>query len=140
MELNATEKQVEDMLSDVLYKDDVKENVKKVFDVIEKEEYDVEDYPVVDEWIRDCYNSPKKYEIILAIMNEILQGWGIGHMRKEGVNVSRYFNDIICVYVELGNSYCLTVCFDTDLGVFEICSTGDFWENWRKNHSDIVEA
>ncbi len=80
--------------------------------------------------INECYNKPDRVDLQLTAINEILEGFGI-----ESIEVSsdlfqdRYYWNSIGLYVNLGDTYTLTVIYNTVDRLFEFTSWGDYFES-----------
>ena len=69
----------------------------------------------------DIYN-------IMKTANKILHGYGIEAIHDEDIFVSKYYQDIVAEYINMGDSYVPTLLYDTREGKFDIISYGDFVE------------
>ncbi len=87
---------------------------------------DPRNYSNVKNWLRQCYNKPSTDELKMCAINKALQGYGI-----EPVRTSKWKNgfwcDILCTYVNMGDSYIPTVIHHRKHG-FMIASIGDVIE------------
>jgi hypothetical protein len=83
-------------------------------------------FPMVREWIDACFNEPCSDELKMHAINQALEGYGI-----ESVRTSKWKNghccDILCTYVNMGDSYIPTVIHHRKHG-FMIASIGDVIE------------
>lgn len=70
----------------------------------------------------------------LERINEILGGHGIEPIRHESAWVSQYYQDIIALYVNMGDTYSDTIVYDTEQGRFYNCSWGSWFECWESNN------
>lgn len=68
--------------------------------------------------------------------NKILDGHGVEGVSGEGADLGKYWRDTILLYVNLGDTYDKTVCYDTDEEEFFIGSWGDFIEKWESEEED----
>lgn len=84
------------------------------------------DYPSVKKWIIECYNSPSIDGLIMCALNEILEGHGIESIKGEWQN--GYWCDIQATYVNMGDTYAMTIINDRDLGFVMTC-IGDHIEH-----------
>lgn len=65
--------------------------------------------------------------------NAILDGHGVeGIKAEDGYQVDRFWRDTILIYVNQGDTYETTICYDTEEGAFFVGSWGDFVEEWEK--------
>src|SRR5258706_13419885 len=64
--------------------------------------------------------------------NEVLDGHGVEAIAGEGSDLGKYWRDTILLYVNLGDTYDTTICFDPDEEEFFIGSCGAFFEEWEK--------
>jgi len=76
-------------------------------------------------WINQCYNRPKEYALRMCAYNEILQGLGIEAHYGEWQN--GYWCDIEFTYVNMGDSYSLTIIHHRDKG-WMVGTIGDLVE------------
>lgn len=60
--------------------------------------------------------------------NKILGGYGVENIRDERNFVSHYWQDTVLLYVNMGDTYDPTLCYDTDDKEYFIGSWGDFVE------------
>ena len=85
-----------------------------------------ETFYTVKKWIAQGYNKPSSDELKMAAINEALGGYGI-----ESVRTSKWQNghwcDILCTYVNMGDSYIPTVIHHRKHG-FMVASIGDVIE------------
>ncbi len=87
---------------------------------------DPETFGTVAQWVSVCFNKPNADELKLRAINEVLQGYGIESLRttkwKNG-----YWCDILCTYVNMGDSYIPTIIHHRKHG-FMVSSIGDITE------------
>jgi hypothetical protein len=87
---------------------------------------DPETFKTVQSWISQSSNKPNSDDLKLAAINEILEGYGLEGLRttkwKNG-----YWGDILCTYVNMGDSYISTVIHHRKHG-FMVSSIGDIIE------------
>jgi hypothetical protein len=78
---------------------------------------------------KQCYNRPDTIQEKLTAINELIDGHGV-----EAIQVSselyqdRYYGNCIGEYVNLGDTYELTVIWNTIDHEFEFISWGDYFE------------
>lgn len=87
---------------------------------------DPEIYPSVKAWISQCHNKPNADELKMCAINEILEGYGIKSVRTSKWK-NGYWCDILCTYVNMGDSYIPTVIHHRKHG-FTVASIGDVIE------------
>lgn len=80
----------------------------------------------VQKWVAQCYNMPSAAELIMEAANEVLGGFGVECIR--GRYVDRYHMDIQAVYVNMGDTYDLTLLLDHETGRYCLTSVGDWFE------------
>jgi hypothetical protein len=80
-------------------------------------------FSTVREWIDACFYDPCSDELKMQAINEVLEGYGIESVRttkwKNG-----YWGDILCSYVNMGDSYIPTVIHHRKHG-FMVAPIGD---------------
>jgi hypothetical protein len=87
---------------------------------------DLETFQSVQSWISQCYNRPSTEELQLHAINQILEGYGIESLRTTKFK-NGYWCDILCAYVNMGDSYIHTVIRHRKHG-FMVASIGDIIE------------
>ena len=84
------------------------------------------DYSNVRDWMKQCFNEPSADSLKMCAINQVLEGYGI-----EAVRTSKWKNgywcDILCAYVNMGDSYIPTVIHHRKHG-FMVASIGDVIE------------
>lgn len=111
---------------------------KRILDLIKEDSAYMNDscpalkYRSVQNWMSQCFNRPNDHELILCAINQILEGHGVECIRDENVYVSRYYGDVIAEYINMGDTYLMTIVYDTAREKFLICSWGDFYESYKK--------
>ena len=90
-------------------------------------------YNSVSYWVKQCYNEPSKEEKIEVALNQILEGFGIETISGDYVNP--FYQTIIALYVNLGDTYIATLLFDTNKKRWLITSFGDFVEKNQKKYN-----
>ncbi len=76
----------------------------------ETDYWQLESYPAGKQRIDECYNNPAKYDVKLHIIQSIIGGFGIEAIRKE--NTSQDDNAWIIDYINMGDSYKSTICYN----------------------------
>ena len=83
-------------------------------------------FSMVQEWLDACFCDPSSDELKMNAINQVLEGYGI-----ESVCTSKWKNgywcDILCTYVNMGDSYIPTVIHHRKHG-FIVASIGDIIE------------
>lgn len=83
-------------------------------------------YASVALWIRQCFNTPKRIELKMLAINEILEGHGVEAIFSEG----EMWPDM--EYVNMGDAYNATVVYDYIDGKFIVTTWGDWIEHAEK--------
>lgn len=68
--------------------------------------------------------------------NDALGGHGVESVSGKGSNLGKYWRDTILLYVNLGDTYDTTICFDPDEEDFFVGSWGEFLEEWEQSEED----
>ena len=87
---------------------------------------DPRNYSNVKNWLRQCHNEPSADELKMCAINQALQGYGIESVRTSKWK-NGYWGDILCTYVNMGDSYIPTVIHHRKHG-FMVSSIGDVVE------------
>jgi len=64
----------------------------------------------------------------LNFANKVMNGYGVEAVRDENIWVDNYWHNTGLLYVNMGDTYKTTLCYDTDKGTFFIGSWGDWAE------------
>ena len=80
----------------------------------------------VKNWVSQCHNVPAYNELQMCAINEILEGYGIESVRTSKWK-NGYWCDILCTYVNMGDSYIPTLINHRKHG-FMVASIGDIIE------------
>lgn len=91
-------------------------------------------YASVKQWVNSCYNRPADVELIMSAINEELECYGVEGVSIEGVYINRYWSDTLALYCNGGDTYHVTILYDTDKDRFIIASWGDFYERASNEH------
>ena len=87
---------------------------------------DPETFGSVSFWVSVCFSKPSSDELKMLAINDVIKGYGI-----ESVRTSKWKNghwcDILCTYVNMGDSYIPTVIHHRKHG-FMVSSIGDIIE------------
>ena len=86
-------------------------------------------FPKTQGWVNSCFNSPRKSEIKLAALNELLLGCGVEPVTHEFIHVDSYYGNVVGSYVNLGGTYANTILLDHINNKWKITSWGDFFES-----------
>jgi len=81
-------------------------------------------FPSVEKWIGECFNPPSRQEKVHLAINEILGGYGVEAIRDNRWD-NHFYMDIGLVYVNMGDAYTPTVCYDTRKDQWIVSSWGD---------------
>jgi hypothetical protein len=94
----------------------------------------------LDEILAKASNEgPDKVDDAMKEANRILDGHGIEAIQGDDAWVDRYWRDTVLVYVNMGDTYDTTVCYDTEEGEFFVGSWGDFMEEWEQEEEEDEE-
>ena len=80
----------------------------------------------VKNWVSQCHNVPAYNELQMCAINEVLEGYGIESVRTSKWK-NGYWCDILCSYVNMGDSYSPTVIQHRKHGSM-VASIGDVIE------------
>ena len=107
-----------------------KETSKKILSVIEETDKEaLSSYESVKKLVNQCYNPPSLFNCRLVALNELLGGCGIEYVP----NYDEGFPDIGGIdYVNMGDSYIMTIIYDHEREEFIISSYGDYLEENMK--------
>lgn len=73
------------------------------------------------EWLERCYNPPSELELKMSAIDELLGGFGVEPIYAHGqVQVDSYHMDVLGVYVNMGDSYRITVTLDHENERFRV--------------------
>lgn len=78
------------------------------------------------------YGDHKAIDDILNVANSLFDGHGIEAIR--GMRHDRYYQDIVALYVNMGDTYNTTLLFDAVKTKFHVTSWGDFVEVKTKSY------
>jgi hypothetical protein len=95
-----------------------------------REEYQ-KHFPNTDKWIASCYNMPRRYEVIMNMFNELLEGFGVEAIESDRY-IDNYFRYFCMEYVNLGDTYDLTIVYLTEEDRFICSSYGDMIEFFER--------
>ena len=89
-----------------------------------------EQYESVAKWIKQCYHKPRKVELALEAINEILGGCGVEQITDNQWHA--YWCDGGLLYVNMGDAYTCTVIYNTRKDKWLVGAWGDVVERDRK--------
>ena len=84
------------------------------------------------EWVRQCFHRPSDAELQMHAADVLLGGFGVEAIRPEGAYVDSYHFDVVAEYVNFGDTYDMTLVYDTDEGEFYVTSWGGWLEAWEQ--------
>ena len=80
---------------------------------------------------------PKNYspndtqvDATMKYANKVMDGYGVEAVRDENIWVDRYWQNTGLLYVNKGDTYITTLCYDTDKDIYFIGSWGDWAEKY----------
>lgn len=97
-------------------------------------EFDSKDLASLVHEMMERTDSHQKVDSVLD--NNLLEGHGIEAIRGE-YHVNNYYHDIVALYVNMGDTYNLTLLYDTDRGKFYVTTMGDWVEKNDKRYAII---
>ena len=80
-------------------------------------------FPRTNSWAAGCYHKPRRVELILSALNELLGCYGVEAFRGRG---DQY--PAIAEYLNTGDTDSPTLLFRRDTGTFRLTTWGDFFE------------
>lgn len=80
------------------------------------------DYRSVQDWERQCYNKPRYGERLMYAINEILNGYGVECLTREGEIAPEY------EYINMGDTYALTILRHVETERVIVSTMGDIAE------------
>ena len=75
-------------------------------------------------------NTHSRIDEALDAINKTLGGYGVEAIVDNGWD--RYYQDLGVLYVNMGDTYCQTVCYDTRKEKWMVCSWGDIVDGNQK--------
>jgi len=112
------------------------ETIDSIYKVINGE-VDLSQFKSVNHLRKQCYNPPNELNEKLEALNELIDGFGIESSRMENYYKDHYWSDCICLYVNQGDSYALTIIYDVVNDRFEFTSWGDWIEAMEQYLIDL---
>lgn len=80
-----------------------------------------------------CWSEHDAIDKALNYANKVLKGYGIEAIRTTE-HYNRYYQDIGLLYVNLGDTYKTTLCYEVEKEYFFVSSFG----NWVESNMNIV--
>ncbi len=87
-------------------------------------------YGRVESWVNQCHNMPSDDELIMAAIDEELEGFGVEAIR--GRHVDNYHFDTQAVYVNQGGTYDITILHDNETGNYILTAYGDWFQSHER--------
>ena len=85
--------------------------------------------PATSKWVNQCHNEPRRSEIKMEALNELLHGYGVEALRIEDAHVDNFHFDIVASYLNTGDTYSPTILLDHEESKFRLTTWGDFMES-----------
>ncbi len=82
----------------------------------------------------DGAETHEDVDATLELANDVLgkgRAFGTEALPVEGAHVDGYYREFIALYVNVGDPYRATLCYDTDAGDFFVGGWGSFLEEWE---------
>jgi hypothetical protein len=83
--------------------------------------------PSVERWALQCFNRPAQIELLLSAANDLLDGFGV-----EPLETQEEWETLTSgprrEYINMGETYAVTLIYDHDHGRFFLASYGDVVE------------
>lgn len=80
-------------------------------------------FPRTDAWAAAYFHKPRRIDLILSALNELLECHGVEAFRGRGDQ-----SHAIAEYLNTGDTYSATILFRHDTGTFRLTTWGDFYE------------
>jgi hypothetical protein len=77
----------------------------------------------------DGARGTKSVDEALETANKLIEGYGIEAIRGEAPTYRFYYQDIVALYVNTGDTYTGTVVYDVEKQQFQLTTFGD-WVEW----------
>ena len=104
----------------------------KIKEVIKDQGIKLDQFKSVQHLRKQCFNPPDRVNEQLEAINELTDGCGIESIRIDGYHHSNYWTDCIGLYINMGDTYLLTIIYNVIDNQFEFSSWGDFYESKQK--------
>ncbi len=94
--------------------------------------------------IRTLYSSMQSalgrhtFEEVMQAANRLMEGHGVEAIRIEGAHVDNFYGDVVATYVNMGDTYNLTIVHDSASNSFHLTTYGDWLE--QNEHRYTPEA
>jgi len=76
---------------------------------------------------------------IMDVANLYMDQCGVEALKDERAWINHYYGNIIALYVNTGETYDMTLLYDTENQEFLLTSWGDFYENWESENRESIE-
>jgi hypothetical protein len=74
---------------------------------------------------------------VLEALNKIIGGYGVESSRDEyNPHWDSYYTDFVVEYVNMGDTYNPTICYDIVHGEYVLASWGDVWEQYEQERDE----
>jgi hypothetical protein len=103
-------------------------NVKQLRAII-RNEIEPDTVPEVSDWIRQCYNRPRRHELKMAAINALIGGHGVEAIFAPGSS-----ERVLASYVNTGDTYSATILHHKS---YQLTTWGDWVETWEKRHKRL---
>lgn len=104
----------------------------KIKEVIKDQSIKLDQFKSVQHLRKQCYNPPDRITEQMEVLNELIDGFGIESISFDDYWHSNYWGNAIGVYVNLGDTYILTIIYNVIDEQFEFTSWGDYYESKEK--------
>jgi len=84
--------------------------------------------PATGAWAHACYHPPRAAELVEHACNVVMGGHGCEAIRASNGRCGAYYGDIVAGYVNMGDTYDVTLLFDYGRGAVYVTSWGDWVE------------
>lgn len=88
-------------------------------------------FPHTCEWVNQCYNMPRRSEIKLSALDELLGTCGVESIESPTIFVDSYYGNKVASYLNTGDSYATTLLLNHVHSRWQLTSWGDFCETNR---------
>lgn len=87
-------------------------------------------------WHNQCYNTPRKLEVKMEALNELLCGCGVEGLEHPNIYVDSYNGNFVASYINFGDTYICTILHDNVANKYRLISWGDFYESLGEGGND----
>ena len=97
-----------------------------------------ERFPKTAAWCRQCHNPPSQNELVLAALDDVLEGFGTEAIRQPDDS-----DNISATYVNMGDTYNATIVYDEEDETYELTTWGDWYEGWinaQNEENDTIQC